>query len=154
MQLFIRGLEGCTATIDASEITNGEDLKEAVEEIEGLEEGEIRLLFGGKPVEDDDLLEDLGIGDESTIDVVLSLLGGGKKRKKKVYTTPKKIKKKPKKVKLPVLKYYKVDDSGKITRLRKECESESCGAGIFMANHKDRYYCGKCALTYVIDTSK
>ena len=95
-----------------------------------------------------------GITSESTVHVVLSLLGGGKKRKKKVYTTPKKIKKKPKKVKLPVLKYYKVDDSGKITRLRKECESESCGAGIFMANHKDRYYCGKCALTYVIDTTK
>ena len=36
------------------------------------------------------------------------LLGGGKKRKKKVYTTPKKIKHKRKKVKLAVLKYYEV----------------------------------------------
>lgn len=36
------------------------------------------------------------------------LLGGGKKRKKKVYTTPKKIKHKRKKVKLAVLKLYKV----------------------------------------------
>ena len=34
--------------------------------------------------------------------------GGGKKRKKKNYTTPKKIKHKRKKVKLSVLKYYKV----------------------------------------------
>ena len=34
--------------------------------------------------------------------------GGGKKRKKKNYTTPKKIKHKHKKVKLAVLKYYKV----------------------------------------------
>ena len=52
-------------------------------------------------------------------------------------------------VKLAVLKYYKVDENGKITRLRRECPSESCGAGVFMASHFDRQYCGKCCLTYV-----
>merc|ERR1712002_944084 len=36
-----------------------------------------------------------------------------------------------------------------ITRLRRECPSESCGAGVFMAQHFDRQYCGKCCLTYV-----
>lgn len=41
-----------------------------------------------------------------------------------------------------------VDDSGKVTRLRKECPGEECGAGTFMANHYDRHYCGKCGLTY------
>ena len=45
---------------------------------------------------------------ESTLHLVLRLHGGGKKRKKKNYTTPKKIKHKHKKVKLAVLKYYKV----------------------------------------------
>ena len=50
---------------------------------------------------------------------MLRLRGGAKKRKKKNYTTPKKIKHKKKKVKLAVLKYYKVDDSGKIQRLRR-----------------------------------
>ena len=40
--------------------------------------------------------------------VLSRLLGGGKKRKKKVYTTPKKIKHKRKKVKLSVLKFYEV----------------------------------------------
>jgi len=53
------------------------------------------------------------------------------------------------KVKLAVLKYYKVDDNGKIHRLRRECPAEECGAGIFMAAHFDRQYCGKCGLTYV-----
>merc|ERR1712136_367250 len=71
------------------------------------------------------------------------------KRKKKNYTTPKKIKHKHKKVKLSVLKYYRVDDNGKIHRLRRECPAEECGAGIFMAAHFDRQYCGKCGLTYV-----
>lgn len=45
---------------------------------------------------------------ESTLHLVLRLRGGAKKRKKKNYTTPKKIKHKHKKVKLAVLKYYKV----------------------------------------------
>ena len=86
---------------------------------------------------------------ESTLHLVLRLRGGGKKRKKKNYTTPKKIKHKHKKVKLSVLKYYRVDDNGKIHRLRRECPAEECGAGIFMAAHFDRQYCGKCGLTYV-----
>lgn len=41
-----------------------------------------------------------------------------------------------------------MDDSGKVTRLRKECPGEECGPGTFMANHYDRHYCGKCGLTY------
>lgn len=44
---------------------------------------------------------------------------------------------------------FQVDENGKITRLRKECTSESCGAGVFMAAHFDRYYCGKCYMTLV-----
>ncbi|KAJ6216662.1 hypothetical protein RDWZM_007819 [Blomia tropicalis] len=73
------------------------------------------------------------------------------KRKKKNYTTPKKNKHKKKKVKLSVLKFYKVDDHGKITRLRRECENKECGAGVFMANHFDRHYCGRCSLTLVFN---
>ncbi|GAY44914.1 hypothetical protein CUMW_085520 [Citrus unshiu] len=60
-----------------------------------------------------------------------------------------KIKHKKKKVKLAVLQFYKVDDSGKVQRLRKECPNAECGAGTFMASHFDRHYCGKCGLTYV-----
>jgi small subunit ribosomal protein S27Ae len=36
-------------------------------------------------------------------------------------TTPKKIKHKRKKVKMAILKYYKVGSDGKIQRLRREC---------------------------------
>lgn len=62
--------------------------------------------------------------------------------------TPKKIKHKRKKVKMAILKYYKVEPDGKIKRLRRECPTAECGAGIFMAFHNDRQYCGKCGLTY------
>ncbi|KAK1863524.1 hypothetical protein I4F81_006079 [Pyropia yezoensis] len=45
----------------------------------------------------------------------------------------------------------RVSDDGKVQRLRRECPHELCGAGIFMAAHKDRHYCGKCGLTYALD---
>ncbi|CAD6904380.1 unnamed protein product [Tilletia caries] len=88
---------------------------------------------------------------ESTLHLVLRLRGGAKKRKKKTYTTPKKIKHKRKKVKMALLKYYKVQDSGEIKRLRRECPAPTCGAGVFMAWHTNRQYCGKCHLTYIFE---
>jgi len=109
------------------------------------------LVFASQSLEDDCLLSDYCVGEEATLHVVPTLPGGAKKRKKKNYTTPKKNKHKKKKVKLSVLKYYKVDENGKITRLRRECPNKDCGAGVFMASHFDRQYCGKCGLTFVFN---
>lgn len=78
---------------------------------------------------------------------MLRLRGGGKKRKKKTYTKPKKVKHVHKSVKLAVLKFYRVDDNGKVIRLRKSCPHDDCGVGVRMAVHKDRFYCGSCGLT-------
>ncbi len=39
---------------------------------------------------------------------------------------------------------YKLEGS-KITKIKKECPR--CGAGTFMAHHKDRSYCGRCHYT-------
>ena len=49
------------------------------------------------------------------------------------------------------LLYVKVDDDLKVTRSRKDCPHESCGAGVRMAVHKDRLSCGKCSLTFLLD---
>lgn len=114
-----------------------------------LSHSELRVVAGNCEVPNDDTaLSTLEIEENWTVDAVGRLLGGGKKRKKKTYTKPKKIKHKHKKVKLAVLKYYKITD-GKLERLRRECPADTCGAGVFMAAHGDRVYCGKCGLTYV-----
>jgi small subunit ribosomal protein S27Ae len=38
---------------------------------------------------------------------------------------------------------------GNVTQNRKTCPS--CGAGVFMAQHWDRYYCGTCHTTIKMD---
>merc|ERR1719221_1040450 len=106
--------------------------------------------YGGRVLEGAESLSASGINEDSTLFLGSELAGGAKKRKKKTYTKPKKIKHKRKKVKLAVLKFYKVDSNDKVTRLRRECPHELCGPGVFMAVHSNRYYCGKCHLTYLI----
>ena len=109
-----------------------------------------RVLFAGRPLTDEaTTLAALGVSEADTLHILLRLLGGGKKRKKKTYTKPKKQKHKHKVVKLGVLKYYKVDDSGKVERLRQACTA--CGPATFMAKHFDRLYCGKCHVTYMVE---
>ncbi|MBA3750238.1 MAG: 30S ribosomal protein S27ae [Nitrosopumilus sp.] len=51
-----------------------------------------------------------------------------------------------------VYKFYKVKDTT-VERIKRECPR--CGKGIFMAEHKDRYTCGKCGYTeFIKDPSK
>merc|ERR1712174_117373 len=141
MQLFIKD-ENQTQTLECeTSVTIGE-LREAIDAAEA------RLLCAGQELNNEDAsLEDLKIQDESTIEIVHRVVGGGRKRKKKVYTTPKKVK-------LATLKYYKITDTGKVERKRKECPAAICGPGVFMANHKDRHYCGKCYLTVVFNENE
>ena len=51
-------------------------------------------------------------------------------------------KKKKAKNKVPSRKYGKYKIEG--DKLIKEKTCPKCGSDTFLANHKDRYYCGKC----------
>ncbi len=58
-------------------------------------------------------------------------------------STKEKKGKKPHKNKLTSKKYSLYDSSGK--KKNKNCPR--CGAGTFLASHKNRLYCGKCHYT-------
>uniref|UniRef100_A0A2I3H7H8 Ubiquitin-ribosomal protein eS31 fusion protein n=1 Tax=Nomascus leucogenys TaxID=61853 RepID=A0A2I3H7H8_NOMLE len=128
MQIFVKTLTGKTITLEVEPSDTTENVKTKIQDKEGIPPDQQRPIF------------------QSTLHLVLRLRGGAKKRKKS-YTTPKKSKHKRKKVKLAILKYYKVDGNGKISCFPRECPSDECGAAVFMASHFDRHYCGKC-LTY------
>lgn len=110
--------------------------------------GELRLYSGVEEVTDAAQLTPAG-----SYTALLALAGAGKKKsgkKKKNYATPKKNKHRHKNTKLHVLEHYALDGKdGQVERIRKLCTSETCkDKGIFLASHFNRYYCGKCHVTF------
>jgi small subunit ribosomal protein S27Ae len=154
MQIFVKSPAGRTFVLQAAASQSIESLKAMIEAAEGIPACAQNLVTD-KLLLEGATLGDYGIQAEATINVVLAVDGGKKKKKKKkIFKGPKKHAHRHKNVSMRVLKYYKVEGDGadaeyKVTHLRIECPHPDCGAGVFMAQHKDRQTCGKCALTYV-----
>merc|ERR1712098_724585 len=108
MQIFVKALSG-TRAIELEQTACVELLKQRIEELEGIPATEQRLVAATSLLADGMTLAESGIEDLSVVELSLALEGGRKKKKKKTYTKPKKVKHTHKKVKLAVLKYYKVD---------------------------------------------
>jgi len=105
------------------------------------------MVFGTAQLEDDELtMAEAGLECNSVVSALVDAEGGKRKRKKKPHTTPKIFKHVHKQRKLQALQYFNVEADGKIKKLKQECPE--CPPATYMAEHPDRFVCGRCGKTF------
>ena len=145
MHIFVQTLTGNRCQLNVPMMADIERVQSEIETVMGVPSVEQKLICNGKRLESGKSLFDYEISENSNIYLVISLEGGAKGKKKKKDTKKGKKKHKKRKVKLAILKYYKVEGD-KVVRLRQMCKV--CPPGTFIAEHADRLYCGRCHTAY------
>merc|ERR1712032_1013907 len=140
MHIFVKTLTGKSLSLNVEPTSEISEINNQIETLMGVPSEEQILINNGERLTGN--LIDSGLTEESQIYMVVDIEGGKKKKKKKVVAKKKK-KHVHKKVKLAVLKYYKVDGD-KVVRLKQQTNY-----GAFLADHANRLYCGRTHVTYV-----
>ena len=77
ISFYVKTLTGKTLTINLKVTDCAKDVKQEIQDKEGIPPDQQRLIYSGKQLKDEEILNDLGITNGSTLHLVLRLRGGG-----------------------------------------------------------------------------